>query len=638
MKCFINQLSSENRFLHQIAIKTSCSITEHVSKHPNHALEILTALLMPPFGLVNLDQVAKKKTRIIHSILQQVPEDNLEALLDIYQILILRPDEHGEKASDLRRQSAFDQVSSLIKSFQEIDTISHDKSSAKVTFVKKALEMFACLGYFNYGGCEDTVKPSLSNRSRQEARTRILSCLSHLMNTTSDPSFFPMVVVEKIQHGEKSTPGWECIIERNASIVTAHTTLKIMKDNSEIEPFKLLYSLTLLEVYNGDSDAMSMLDELEQCYNDLNKPPGEDCRYAERQNASEALIEIILSFIAKPSQLFRRMAQQVFAASASGMTEFGMQSMLKILDTKETLNGQAEIFDAREAEVFGSVVSGDDEVKMLDGSAEGDGAGSEEVFESPHNSSDENREDNGDSDSDDAELEAFDAKLAQALGTRPLTVSSTSQARGPHDPSGEASSDSSGSSDSDMTDSQMQALDEHLSAVFQERKAAMSATKSRKAEKRDAKETIVNFKTRVLELVEIYVKQQPASPIAFGVLVPLLRSIRTTQSPQVSRRACEVIKQFSKASKGKKRFNEFIPPIHSLESVHAEAMSGGSNAFGAACSQASLIIVRAMKEQMANVDGIVDVYADSWKRKWREPNCKISPVLFADFNQWIMSN
>ena len=634
MKCLINQLASEDRFLHQMAIRTSDTIVGHVRKYPTHAVEILKSLFMPPFGLVSFDHVAKKKTKIISSILQQVPEGNLEVLPDMYQDLISCPGGHDEKAADSRRQSAFDQVSSLIKSCQKIDTSCYDNSSTNVSFVKKALEMFGCLGYFSYKGTERTINPPLSNRSQDEARTRIVSCLSHLMNAASDPTFFPMVVIEKIHDGERSMPGWECIVEHDAAMDAAYAKLKAIKNNSAMKPFKLLFSLTLLEVYNGDADAMSMLDELEQCYNDINQIPGSKDIQDGHHRSSETLVEIILSFIAKPSRLFRRMAQQVFTASAPSLTEYGMHSMLKILDTRETLNGQAKIFDDREADAVDSIVSSNEDVEMLDDMAEDDDAESSASSAISNDSSGEDEKDDGNGDRDDAELEAFDAKLAQALGTRLLRVNSSSQANEHHHPADETSSESS---DSDMTDSQMQAIDEHLSAVFRERKAAASAAKSKKAEKRDAKDTIVNFKIRVLELIEIYLKKEPSNPIALGVLIPLLRCIRMTQSPRVSKRACQVIKQYSKASKGRKRSSMYSLNIDTLKAVHAEAMLGGSNAFGAACSLASLIVVRIMKEHGATISDIADVYNDSMKRHSTDPSCKVNPVLFADWTQWCTS-
>lgn len=92
--------------------------------------------------------------------------------------------------------------------------------------------------------------------------------------------------------------------------------------------FKLLYSLSVLQVYNGDADAVSMLDELEFCYSKFSG--GKESKTDEASDASDALVEILLSFASKQSQLFRRMSEQVFSAFADKVTENGLDSLVSV--------------------------------------------------------------------------------------------------------------------------------------------------------------------------------------------------------------------------------------------------------------------------------------------------------------------
>jgi len=95
-----------------------------------------------------------------------------------------------------------------------------------------------------------------------------------------------------------------------------------------VQAFKLLYSMTILQVYNGDADAVSMLDELGFCYSKLfgdKKSEKEDT-----SDASDALVEILLSFASKPSQLFRRMSEQVFSVFAEQVTADGLESLISV--------------------------------------------------------------------------------------------------------------------------------------------------------------------------------------------------------------------------------------------------------------------------------------------------------------------
>lgn len=95
---------------------------------------------------------------------------------------------------------------------------------------------------------------------------------------------------------------------------------------------KLLYSLTILQVYSGDADAVSMLDELEFCYSRLLGDKGDESnsKKEDKTEASDALIEILLSFASKPSQLFRRMSEQVFGAFADQVTADGLDSLVSV--------------------------------------------------------------------------------------------------------------------------------------------------------------------------------------------------------------------------------------------------------------------------------------------------------------------
>lgn len=92
--------------------------------------------------------------------------------------------------------------------------------------------------------------------------------------------------------------------------------------------FKLLYSMTIMQVYNGDADAVSMLDELEFC---CTKFLGDkETKAEDTGDASDALVEILLSFASKQSQLFRRMSEQVFGAFANQITENGLESLTSV--------------------------------------------------------------------------------------------------------------------------------------------------------------------------------------------------------------------------------------------------------------------------------------------------------------------
>lgn len=222
---------------------------------------------------------------------------------------------------------------------------------------------------------------------------------------------------------------------------------------------------------------------------------------------------------------------------------------------------------------------------------------------------------------EDEELAVFDMKLAQALGTR--------RPKADLDAANEEDS-----SDEYMDDEQMEALDEHIATIFKERKNVTS----KKTLKKDAKQTIVNFKCRVLELLEIYIKQQHRNPLALNLLVPLLTVTRTTTSSLVSHKACNLMREFSKACKGKD-----LSEIHAtntvlklLEAVHTEAMEDSSKAHASACSQASMLLVKVLvANDRGNLRLALDIYANTQMALWLDPKCKMKTSFFTDWLNWF---
>lgn len=230
--------------------------------------------------------------------------------------------------------------------------------------------------------------------------------------------------------------------------------------------------------------------------------------------------------------------------------------------------------------------------------------------------------DAADSDEDGDELAALNAKLAQIVGTRP----------GNKDLDAEDNS----SSDEVMTDEQMFELNESLENIFREQKRVTS----KKAEKKDAKVNIVNFKCRVLELLEIYVKQEHRNSLGLSLSLPILTVVRTTTSPLVSRKACEVMREYARLCKG-----DGVPEVYDtdsviglLEAVHIEAWKEGSNAHASACSQASLLLVRVLVARDREfLRRVVKIYGASQESALFDSSCKVKTSFFTDWLNWCTS-
>ena len=294
-----------------------------------------------------------------------------------------------------------------------------------------------------------------------------------------------------------------------------------------------------------------------------------------------------------------------------------------MLGTKESLAGQAEVFEQQDDDI-GSV---DNESSVDDalGTVSSDSSlisiennGSRSISTVPSSPSDAEEATEG----TDEELAVFDRKLAQALGTRTGHL--------------EADGFASSSSDEAMDDEQMEQLDHTLESMFRERKKATS----RKREQTDAKARIVDFKCRVLELLDIYVKNECNRPLTTNLLLPILLLIKTTTSPLVSRKGCDLIGVYARLCKGNRlpRIDRAEPIFDLLCAIHEAVGQQASNEHSVACTQASLLLTRILfSHNKENLRHIIQLYAKTQERTLFDPSCKVKAAFFTDWLNWCWS-
>lgn len=223
------------------------------------------------------------------------------------------------------------------------------------------------------------------------------------------------------------------------------------------------------------------------------------------------------------------------------------------------------------------------------------------------------------------ESAASDAKLAKTLGTRRADEDLLMK-------------DIEESSDEDMDDDQMAALDVHIANIFRERKNAPN----KKTQRKEAKETIILFKSRVLDLLETYIKAEYETIQPLSLLSPLLSLIRTTTHKPLADKTCSIVRTYSKLYKLATNPSTRLHPAEiniakaTLDDVHTAAGREGSNAYGAACSQASLLVAKVLINAEEK-DCVVDAYARLQNRFLGDRTCHVRTAFFSDWLNWCTS-
>lgn len=668
MRCLVNQLADPERYLNKAAQKCARGLLLAAEASP-WAVPIIFKQLISGNGTLNFDSLTKTKT--LGGIMVLAHKEGLDEIVGEYRrILIdpLRTTENGKdlgasqeqqvKAVETRRETAANQMLALIR---------NGKSTKAESWIGSIVSLLAQFGHLETPIDEtEELGSAVSITSQKMFRSRLFSCLSHLITVKgigSGDKTWPYRAVQSILKTKVDikNPPHRLVVELDdaieSSIKTARqmlgkinkkvylarnstsrcppqlikartqrsaaTKAQRLKRAGQLESFELLYSLVILQILNGEADSLELIEELEICYNKATRKGG---KTEEDFDVSEILVEILLSFLSKPSVLLRKLAHQVFTAFAEGLTEGGLELMTNVLETKESLGGQQELFDrVDEGDERGEGDEGENE--ELDSDVEViDGDGMD--IDSSVSISD------GASSTPESETEAskLEAALLEALGPHKATTASDS--------------------DSDMDDEAMLALDESLIEVFKQH--SKSSTRSKKQDSKAAREAITDFKARVLDLLDIFAKTPSAPPHARPdlVVLPLLKCVRMTTSKPVAEKAANVIRAYARNPPSATTTTAVDPSQEArlwtlLEAIHQEAaLDGGVGraSHKSACSAASLMTLKILigkgkgeGPDAAAVEKVVNVYAKTITRWLTDRRCRVHAGMFTDFVNWASS-
>ena len=606
MACLMNQAAKEDRYLHRAAVKALKAVEAAVEKTTALLPTILRELLGKQ-GAYNFDQ--RTNTKTVDRLLQHTTPSTIKSVLKILQL-------KDAAKSGLDAPKYYQALGGYLFRLASVPSEAEADTSSK-SVPGLSIKALTELAYSN---------KSVPADIREALRTRSTSAFAKLVKRPEDFGDLCDAILS-IEADVDSDD------EIAASVLPgAYERLKDLLDPAkETEATKaprqalaLLHAIGILQFYNHDPDVVDLFEELGECYEKL-----ESHGRGSDEGISEYLVEILLAMVARPSSLMRQVSQQVFEAFTGFMSADALSLLTEPLTAEESAKGQQALFSTEDEDMMdaeGADASGSDE-EELDSDVEIvdlEDAGSEAGDDSDKDSEDEEEEDTEVANKDQEALDALDIALEEALGSHRL------------DKDKDADSDH----ESDMTDSEMMVVDQKLAEIFKHRAKASN----KKKEKKDAKDTVINFKHRVLDLLAIFVKKEAAAanPLAFDALLPLLHLVRTTTTKSLANKACEAITNFSKSLK-KARSTEKAPEVDSealmalLEELHDEASKDQAHAFARAVSTASLAVASVLCGDKDSREQVFGLYAQT-QLKWFQGEVKIQSAFFSDWLNWCQSH
>jgi DNA polymerase phi len=303
----------------------------------------------------------------------------------------------------------------------------------------------------------------------------------------------------------------------------------------------------------------------------------------EAEMHSEVLVEVLLGFLSKQSTLLRKLSEQVFASFASTLTSAGLQLLLDVLLTPETAGGAEELFDNED----------EDEIDISE---------DEEDEEDEDEEDDVEMDDEMDVDSD--AHQELDAALSAALGDAKADDSSDEEL---------------------MNDEEMMALDDSLATIFRQR-----LKPNRKKETEDTRLQMSTFKLKVVDLLDILVKEQvDLSP---EMILPLLQALRLTKSEIVHSKIINLLRKVAKQKELPTADGKLMGLLRKVHEDAAKARPKDGNIH----SQLSIYIAR-IARKAGQEDEVIAVYAETMRKWVKNGKSMVRTGLFTDWINWCQS-
>ncbi|KAM0756343.1 hypothetical protein T439DRAFT_345128 [Meredithblackwellia eburnea MCA 4105] len=647
MRTFVNHLrksGESEKTLQKVAEKLAVTLPVFLDTNPTVTLPLLKALVGEPHGTLAFDPktleriIARLDIKGVRGWVKYLRELALGSPVEDEEKVAVQ-DEEDEKIVATRRTWAFDQLLHVAKSGA---VVKDDELTAGL------LEFFAVLGWFNVkksgkGARSYVPTPALTPSLTSASRSRFFSVLTAipsqpwlaravalLENLSSDKKHFTLVSQESEDDD----------IQDQRKEVTALYKLLVGEDD-RTKTGRVLVEGVLLLSWDEENQVGETIESLKDCLPPLfpEVVPSQSTSDDEDQEMEEGeeklepttiLVDLLLELLHRPSAFVKGIAQTVFAGFAS---EVGEQALELILEQIRPEEAQTAEVDEEDAVMANGHDHSEDESEEESGKQskkenkksqkdkQKAGKGKERVlFDS------DSEEDSIDLDEDDEESdvdvdEDFRNELLAAL-----------QENGIADEFEELEEEGEESEEELLDDDQMMALDAKLADIF---KLQGGGKRGKKAEQMDD----LHFRLRVIDLLDVLLKQNAGNHLLVLVVLPLFGILRgiSELDKELRLKAGKLLRQIVQPRKNHPAPASPDSAIEALDELHEISRSVEDKQLTQVACQTSVFLVRAaLSSPGANSSTstqIATLFGDAFERYFLNRNAKtrLQPALTLEF-------
>ncbi|KAI8879206.1 hypothetical protein K501DRAFT_227075 [Backusella circina FSU 941] len=635
MRTFINNLSSDVRFLNKAARHTALVIQNVAQENKQVGFALVTQLLGKN-GHQNFDRITKTKT--VENLLTTMDATNIRSYLEYLAQTFIKLDSEDSTS----REWALNQMTLLITStkipkeegwvtdlvkflitFAFFDVKTSEKKSSYLSGTQKPSPD---LSFPNIKQCQERFQDVLVALSKlpptEKVKETAVLKTRKLNGFTNAGELWAYQVYEIYKSLQKSKKLVSRVTPSEKTVNATNKAIEIVSDlrakmnkmdkntvNDSVERgFEILFLNLVLHSLINESEGVSVLTELTDCYEKTfakktkkggkkkaSKKQQEEEEEEEQLDPIDVIVDILVSFLTNESPVLKSLAEQVFEIFSHKLTKQSLEMLLNILASGEGKQDD-ELFQGADDEDDEE----DDDVEMVD-------------------MSDVEEEEEDENDDVDEELRQ---KIAEAMKAEGI--------------------DANDDSDEEINDDAMAAFDEKLAEVFKQKKIL-------KDEKKDLQQNVVHFKNNVMGLVVIYARKNATNPLVLELIVPLLNVIRDTPAKSVTNQFVVKVISFLKNKLAKStdypRITEdYVFEI--LQAVHEFAKHSTSKELSDMCNQLSLYLRKCIlggtdfeitdktpKETKTAIEKMLAVYSNSIKLYMSKKNTPFHPSIIQSLLQ-----
>ncbi|WWD05770.1 hypothetical protein V865_003853 [Kwoniella europaea PYCC6329] len=627
MRCWINNLSSSDRYLHKAAQQIAKKVQE-VTKANSQVGFTLLSQLVGKHGKQDFDKVTKTKT--VETIMGSLNVQGVRDYVKYLEEIVVSGGENLDSARiDERRLWALDQILALCRN----GSVPKDDE-----WISSIIDFLLVHGFFlirkadkksQITAIHTTPKPALSESTAAACRSRLSSCLVEL--TTASVSqrgseetktvrqqgcdtsgklwlrraLDTLALLEKDnKHVEITTEADEEIVSlRKEALKTLSSLEKVKEDRKEVaKGSEILLAFFILQTYDEVEDALDLLENANSAIQQLFDLPltVEKEEEGEEHPPIDSLLDVLIALLDKGSNDLRNLANMAFGMVSSEFTESSMDLLVAQLE-QTVADAAAESSDAEDED--------DEEISENE----------DEDDEDEDAAEDSDIEDDDEDDLPDVDP-AFRQRVAEALNVAGLGVDDTNK---------DGDDDDESDEEEYMDDDQMMKVDEQLAEVFRQQAAS-----TKKTDLKHLQIESLHFKNRILDFFDVYSKKQSSNPLILSAVIALLRLVRGggSSESELANKAAGIIRSKFNKPKDVPSSVDLSKTIGILKEIHGMAIKAHSAEFSNLCSSSSLFVVKSIESSTSTSnDSVVEVYGETLKDFMTRKSSLLHPNFILEF-------